>query len=417
MSTATQAPRHIAFTTKPFEGKYPNVHQAAKLRYVDDGRRDLWPAADVARQLERVPEGCRCIHLPIPLARDNAGKPWWLDTDQLGRPVPTAESFRTLHAHTVGSWFEEYHRIGGQVDWLLLDFEYALDWHSVYTSRVTLDERIALANWLNSTTAGAQMIRKLLHLSLIEDFSQWGARRDYRELLWNRTLHAYVADVLHDVFYEPVAKFFPEVQLSNFEHAHYSNHVRVGNHRRYVTCWTAGHGCHVGTHSGLPFYGRFAWTTTPDHPDPPPRDDRLSTTWAALSQGVTWGKSLALGRVVSGGVPWMAWISGYYQHADGDEGLGLLAERPEWAEQIRHLAASGCRTFALWHRKPTKPGVEELSRVLSECDDNLPVSTVASDHLEAVFNPPGGGLLGSGCQRFGRWTLDRPGAALEGRWL
>jgi len=416
MSTLGKNPRHVAFTTKPFEGKFSNVHQAAKLRYVDEGRRDLWPAADVAKQLDGAPEGCRCIHLPIPLARDNAGRPWWLDTDDVGRPVPTAESYRTLHAETVGKWFEEFHRIGGQVDWLLLDFEYSLDWHSVLTSRVTTDDRMALATWLNSGADGAQQIRRRLGLSLIEDFSQWGPRRDYRELLWNHTLHAYVADVLHDVFYEPVAKYFPEVQLSNFEHCHYSNHVRAGNHRRYTTCWTARHGCHVGTHSGLPFYGRYNRTTTPDEPAAPPQDPKLATHWAALTQGLTWAKSLAVGRAITG-VPWMAWLSGYYQHAEEGESPFLLAERPEWFEQIRHLAACGCRTFALWHRKPTKPGVAELSRVLSECDDNLPVATTAGDHLEGIFNPPPAGMLASGCQRFGRWTLDRPGQDLDGRWI
>lgn len=416
MSTLGKKPRHIAFTTKPFEGKYPNVFTAAKLRYVDDDRPDLWPAADLAKQLERMPEGCRAIHMPINYARDSAARNWWLDVDEQGRTLPTAERYRTLHARTVGAWFEQFAKIGGQVDWLLLDFESALDWHSVATSRKAPDDRAELVAWLDGELPGAQMLRHLVGLNSIEEFMQWGTRRDYRELLWTRALHEYVAEVLHDVFYEPAARYFPEVQLSNYDHCHYSNHLRCGSHRRYTQVWTDGHGAHVGTHSGRPFYGGFAWTTTPWQPDAP--SDQPATTWAALAQAVTWGKSLALGRAITG-VPWMAWLSGYYQQPAAGDGkaMFLFAERPEWFEQIRHLAACGCRTFALWHRKPTKPGIEELSRVLSECDDHLPVATTAGDHLEAIFSPGPGPVLASGCQRFGRWTLDRPGQQLEGRWI
>jgi len=397
--------RHVAFAVKPLDHAVNNVVLASKLRYRDDGRADLVRPEDVKRETDQQPEGCRCIQLVLQYARSSDGRSGWLDVDAEGGLLPQAESYRRRHAETVGHWFANYEAIGGRVDYCILDFEASLDWLTVATMRADIETVLMGGEF--------QPLRRQLALLDCNGFKHWGGRRDQRELIWNRTLHAYVAGVLTDVFYRPVASLFPQVKLANFEHFHYSNQVRAGSHRRYTQCWTDGNGCHVGTHSGRPFYGSAAGTSTPW------REARKieQTPWNALQQGVAWGRSLALGSALTG-VPWMAWVNSFHQAAAEHEAEYLLFHSPLWSEQVRHLAANGCREFVIWHRKSAQPGAKELSDVLLECDRELGDDPTADLNLAWVPSvDESKEPLVSGNRQRRRVTEYQSGTTVTGRWV
>lgn len=407
----------VAFCHKPPGVVAKNLVTMAKLN-TERGTGAMTPPDQVARQTAVQPEGYRCVQIVIPW-EDAAGLPTWLDRHE-GALVPAAETFRRDQAGKYADWWQQFQAAGGLVDFVVCDWEASLDWQSVVLlNGGTAESQSDLQSWLNGTAPAAQALRSRLGISDFNSFRLWGGTRDQRELQWNAALHNYVAGLLHEVFYQPARQFYPHIRCVNYEHAHYANAIRSGSHRRYSQCWTAGTGCHVGTHSGRPFYGQVAISSDPwwfESPAPAPTPRR------ALEEGVTWARSLGVGSLLSAQeqkpVPWAAWITSPEQTDPASPArFAFYQAQGEWLEQVRHIFGCGAEFLCYWHNRGVDPRGDLLSWILSDCDEHLPAAGTrppSGDVLLGEFPP---GVLATGWPDQLRMTYwDRSGR-LSGRWL
>lgn len=375
----------VAFCHKDPGGKFQNLIPMAKVT-TDRVSGEMTAPEIVARQTAAQPDGFKCIQLVLPW-EDAAGMPTWLDREgELF--LPSAERFRREQAAIYVDWAEKFHKLDGQVDIIVCDFEASLDLHEV----ISLNSRAPLGDldrWLNGSLGAAGALRQRLGLIDYSNFRLWASNRDRRELIWNARLHEYVADVLTDVFYWPFARHYSNVKCINYEHGHYANQIRCQSHRRYNQALTDGDGCHVGTHSGRPCYGQVARTTWPNVengpvPAPTPR--------SALAQGFIWSRSLGVASLLKQ-TPWGAWVTSPEQtDAKQPQRFAFYGGLPEWQENIRHIFGCGAEFLLYWHNREFAPRGELLSRVLSECDDHFPAAgawpsgdVLLGENLEGVM--------------------------------
>ena len=235
------------------------------------------PPAIIAKALKSMPTGQRTI-TPINLyapriegGRLDKSAAW--DTDANGAIMPFADEWQRIVSKRMGEWFGAYKAVGGEVDVVILDIEaLAFGFGHVFGKgqpNVKLfrpwqaDPRWAgLLSDLNAKgraygVSFDNMTRAADTACCNSEGCQPGCDTSLNYYyVWNAVMAERVAKMINQSLYEPIAKHFPDVEMSNFDQAHFdsSPDYWAGELNSYGTP-PIGSGVHIGTHSTKGLYG------------------------------------------------------------------------------------------------------------------------------------------------------------------
>jgi hypothetical protein len=204
------------------------------------------PAAAKA-ELDRLPAGARAISLEgnsmyyledanASAARwGGSGPRYYMDVlpGTAGVSGPWADVYRREIKSRFTVWFQELRRLGGDVDYVLSDFE--------------MGGKSASFNWINQPTKdGSSPVDALLadprwpalqselnqaglpygvnfSAASVATMKEWTSR-DWHMVVWSAVVkEKYVADLLNASVFEPIRASFPQVHFSNFAHSHHTD--------------------------------------------------------------------------------------------------------------------------------------------------------------------------------------------------
>ena len=414
---ATFGATHVAFSCDTQEERAGNnVFSAASIGRAGQAGCAVCPNANISScftspsavwdQLSKLPAGRRAISLEgfSPYYCENpsgAGKTWWWQ-DKLsdGSASPWGDVWAAEVHRRFSQWFQAYAKLGGQVDFILSDFEmggkaywyaFAMQGDRPQDALVKDSRWPALRHRLN--LAGAPWNATFDDLG---DMQEWSVH-DPRANVWDLVVvDTMVAENLNASVYQPIARYFPRVAFSNFAHSHHSDPTGVSGPPPmgdfgwpYSTTGARtpmGTGSHVGTHQSTSIYGKinttilFGRTTA----------QRVRTTAASPFDALVWNAAMMRDlRAAAPHVPIQPWIAPKYGTWGDPESViswlsssdGVNDRGDMWQENVMHAALSaGASTFLWWKPGANRPynlGMELMSSVLSELD--MAVTTAGNE--------------------------------------
>ena len=187
--------------------------------------------------------------------------------------MPFADEWQRVVGKRMDAWFGAYKAAGGEVDVVLLDIE-SLIFGFGHVFAKGEDNAKLFAPW-QADPRWAGLLADLTALG-----SQYGVSFDNMTkaadtaccnsgmcepgcdttlnyyYVWNAVMSERVAKMINQTLYEPIAKHFPDVEMSNFDQSHYDSSPAywAGSLNSYVMP-PIGSGVHIGTHSSLGLYG------------------------------------------------------------------------------------------------------------------------------------------------------------------
>jgi hypothetical protein len=204
----------------------------------------LTPPATIAKALKTMPQGQRTI-APIDLyapriERGELIKTAVWDTDANGEIMPFADVWQRVVAQRMDGWFGGFKAEGGQVDVVMLDIE-SLIFGFGHVFGKGQNNSAIFQPWQKDprwpqllaelNAKGAQYGVSFDNMSKAADTAccnsggcQPGCdTRPQFYYVWNAVMAERVAKMINQSIYEPVAKHFPDVEMSNFDQTHYSS--------------------------------------------------------------------------------------------------------------------------------------------------------------------------------------------------
>lgn len=261
------------------------------------------------------------------------------------------------NAELYEDFFRRYHALGGRLDTFVMDHEVGLSNWSIRKNEdlyraIMADRRFdALSRQLG--------FRDLLVVSNWQ--RQRGEKRTHY-LIWNAVMHERVTAYFNTAFYDPIRKYYPNVNLSNYGHCDGKPpHTCVPGWHDYHR-FSTGAPMHVGTHQSRALYcviGQLRDRILPGCYRP-----YGNSPFAGFRVGVNKMRSMAL----SSPVPIAPWISHkrFFQSTIWYTDL--------YQELIFHVGLSGADVFLLWNpyvwgRRRGDPVVDAglQTKLVSDC--------------------------------------------------
>lgn len=162
-------------------------------------------------------------------------------------------------------FFDYYYHIGGQLDGLYSDDETTMcTWTLDSNDKVTAEEFRARIDAIVADPFYQEYIRPQLvergmkfstgdgvnELQILRNQSSTSASNT-SYMIWGNVMHSYKSECLKKAFYEPAAKFFPEVTYANYgSNDRYAAYYTGGAHRYHL----GGNVIKAGTHSSPVLY-------------------------------------------------------------------------------------------------------------------------------------------------------------------
>jgi hypothetical protein len=189
--------------------------------------------------------------------------------------------------------------------------------------------------------------------------------------VWNLVMQHRVAQWINQTLYVPVARHFPNVQMSNYDQGHWDTTPQYWpcNLYGYITP-PIGNGAHVGTHSSYAYYGgdRGDGTSKFSISTPTVTVTRTATPYGRLLMATRTIRSQVRG---GGGVPVMPWIDPKNASAVWPSGHSIMEHSEHYQEMLLHMCLAGVTRF-LWFRvsedMPLTRGIELADCVMVEAD-------------------------------------------------
>lgn len=336
------------------------------------------PPATIAMALKTMAKGQRSI-APIDLyaARIENGKldktaAW--DIGPNGGIMPFADEWQRVVGKRMDAWFGAYKAAGGEVDVVLLDIE-ALIFGFGHVFGKGNDNAKLFAPW-QADPRWAGLLADLNALgseygvsfdnmtkaadtaccnsegcdpgSIVSGVCTCDTTLPYM-YVWNAVMAQRVARMINETLYEPIAKHFPDVEMSNFDQSHYDSSPSywTGSIYSYVMP-PIGSGVHIGTHSSIGLYCGDGNATAQ------PLLTISAPTYSVSRTNSPYGRLLyntrAVRSMVKGGngIPVSPWIepanaTWYPSHTS------MMAHSLLYQEMLLHMAMAGVKRF-LWFR-------------------------------------------------------------------
>lgn len=273
-------------------------------------------------------------------------------------------------ARRFDEFFKRYHRIGGKVDTLVLDCE------------------ISLGNWrLSNKPVVYQAIQRDPRFAEVGEqlgFSDLNQVRRWRQsdhyLRWNALMHHRVAGYLDKGIFEPIKKYYPNLQASNYGH-------RYGK-PPFACPDLNGHHCdrypvegksHFGTHQSASLYAHVAQLAR----------HRFKGSEMPYGDGAFQGFRHSVNRMrsmaLSSDVPIAPWIS-HKAYKNSDVRLSDL-----YQELIFHVGLTGPDAFLYWNpiprgkdARPEHAADDKQDQLVSECLRQLDLMVGGADRKTLV---------------------------------
>lgn len=325
-------PERMVERAKAATDAMPAGHRAL---FLWDLHRDMaWHPEDVVRDRSGAPVGCIVPDRPFTPYRGI----WW------DHGVARASK-------RVDDWFARFKAAGGSVDVLVLDFEQGFGYWQLYY----LAEReypCGLAQYLNALVQDPRFasIPGADRIDDVERLVDWYRHDDY--LRWDAVMHERLAHYIDRVLYEPAAKHFPGIELSNYGYYYQAPALQlpdINGHdqNRY------GPGRHVGTHQSRALYGWLA--NIRDH-----ILDGSQPYRATPFNGFRYAVNAMRAMALSSTVPVSPWV------ANKEFSQSLLRDSDLYQELILHVALSGIDYLLYWNPLGTdSPATPTSNRLLS----------------------------------------------------
>jgi subtilisin-like proprotein convertase family protein/Ca2+-binding EF-hand superfamily protein len=279
------------------------------------------------------------------------------------------------NAQRFDDFFRRYRAIGGKLDTLVLDYEVGMmNW-------VIRDEdhyRAIMADARFEPITAQLGFRDLM---TVKYYLRYRGKERSHYLIWNALMHERATEYLNRAFYEPVRKYFPDVQMSNYGYFDGKPpHTCPDSYGHDDRQFSTGAPMHVGTHQSRSLYCQVRHI----------RDRVLSgghrpygdSPFAGFRLGVNQMRSM----VLSGDVPVAPWIS------HKRYGASRIKYGDLYQELIFHVGLCGPDVFLLWNpqvwRKDRNSGaLTELGlqdRLVSDCLHRLDELVGAADRKTRV---------------------------------
>lgn len=365
--------------------------------------------ADIWALLQPLPPGRRAISLegmssPY-YCEDAHSVRYWQDTLDDGSAAPWGDVWAAEVKRRFDTWFGEFARIGGTVDYILSDFELGghAYWYAFAKQAGSKGRpQEALQRDPRWPTLRARLdamgARWNVSFDNLSDMQAWTVH-DSRAQVWDAVvIDSQVAEYLNTSVYSPIASRFPRVRLSNFAHAYHTDPTGVAGPLPANGWWPhvatsartpLGTGSHVGTDQSASVYGDPNSTVLLTYNTMNRVRSLPASPFGALLGGQAALRDM---RDAALAVPIQPWIcpknatwptrsTGSWLSADGSD---------MWQENVLHAALNtGSQTFLWWRpglQKPDSLGFALVSAVLAELD----------------------AVLGYGGAPAGRWRCDVP---------
>lgn len=222
-------------------------------------------------------------------------------------------------------WFAEYKRIGGKLDFFVLDFEGGMsNWH--LKNQAEIFKKIA-------DNPNSANIAKELGFDDLSKVYNWRTGDDY--LKWNAAMEPRICKYVNKAVFYPIRKNYPDLQMSNYSYVHHSSQYEVPDlhgHKIYKY----GHGAHAGTHQSPVLYCDLGQVSRLKM-DGKNKYDK--TAFNAFRFAINKLRSAAL----SSGVPLSPWISHKKYHNS------LVRNSDLYQELIFHIGLTGIDKFLFWN--------------------------------------------------------------------
>lgn len=222
-------------------------------------------------------------------------------------------------------WFAEYKRIGGEVDFFVLDFESGMsNWH--YRNKPEIFKKI-------SDNPESAKIAKDLGFEDLSKVYKYMSGDSY--LRWNAAMKPRVCDYVNKATFNPIKKHFPDVQMSNYSDFYYNSKYNVpdtNGHKIYKY----GHGGHVGTHQSPVLYCGYGQLERK-------KMDGKNKYAKNPFNGFRFAINRLRTAALSSDVPLNPWISHKNYHGS------LVRKSDLYQEVIFHTGLTGVDKFLLWN--------------------------------------------------------------------
>lgn len=314
--------------------------------------------------LDQQPEGYRCM---IWVWNGIGGDPLKNEADKIkAADGSLVRSIWADHgiAQTAGAmrdFFTEYKKIGGKVDYIVMDYEDGLTrWHRGMTAEafaaIENDPRFKAEGWPEKL-GFSDLPKELVKTPYPSE----------NQKKWNLFMKAQGADILNQSIYEPVRKFFPNVKISNYGNAYTPGVPDINGHIHDAQAVDGIY--HVGTHQSAETYGRI----NPGLAGKKLDGERAfgSGTFKSLVLGVNSARAMAMHH----SVPFMPWIS--YRAFAGES--CFYGNTDYYQELVLHVAMTNPDVILLWNPHQWKAGQNPAT-----CSDNAQDQLVG--RLLAQFN-------------------------------
>ena len=274
---------------------------------------------------------------------------------------------------TMQRFFTQYHRAGGRLDWLVLDFEIGRSNWS-YDARVRKQHMQAVL----ADPRGDQIRDELLRRGLTDegianihdahwsrprytlggtDLSDELQRHNPPYIVWNALMSERLAESLHEAVFEPARDFYRDVQGSNYNYCILSpeNIVpEINGHLQYTNG-------RFGTHGARSFYGVINNLSRVRTADGSPYGE-------APFDVLRWQVNTLRAIQRSSNRPFQAWVSNKSYRSSRFKDNGY------YEELIYHLALGETENFLYWH-STGREGVTSIhaqqARILDQCLNEL----------------------------------------------
>ncbi len=263
---------------------------------------------------------------------------------------------------TYNAWFNEYKNIGGQADAFILDNEHIKESRDAINARKndgwtngSLDEGERTWNAIQNDQRNTSVFN-LLGFDNIQTVWNFSVRIEGNSYIWDDVMLDWATEWLNNATYNVIAKYYPNIKMSNYGFYHYSQEFPFIGNNGQNTSYT-GDGTHIGTHqsTGSELYGNIGFVLEGMKLDG--ENNYVATPFNGFRLNTNQIRAMKL----SSTTPIYPWID-FYSFDPNDNGQYLISNNNYFKENLFHiLLTSPDKAILYWNPHGTGSSKADLT--------------------------------------------------------